>query len=78
VSRQTKKEEEEMDKNQEKVKLQARDLRDGKQFPRSPRQTLAGYHLSDLPLELQDTWRIIFSSSFRVTEWCITGSTCTI
>src|SRR4029450_13360853 len=35
-----------MDKNREKVKLLARDLRDGKQFPRSPRQTLAGYVLA--------------------------------
>jgi hypothetical protein len=31
-----------MDKNLEKVKLLARDLRAGKEFPRSPRQTLAG------------------------------------
>src|SRR4029079_51237 len=35
-----------MDKNLEKVKLLARDLRDGKKFPRSPRQTLAGYVLA--------------------------------
>jgi Domain of unknown function (DUF5069) len=35
-----------MDKNLEKVKLLARDLRDGKQFPRSPRQTLVGYVLA--------------------------------
>ena len=35
-----------MDKNLEKVKLLARDLRDGKQFPRSPRATLAGYVLA--------------------------------
>src|SRR4029450_8863188 len=35
-----------MDKNLEKVKLLARDLRNGKQFPRSPRQTLAGYVLT--------------------------------
>ena len=35
-----------MDKNLEKVKLLARDLRDGKEFPRSPRQTLAGYVLA--------------------------------
>jgi hypothetical protein len=35
-----------MDKNLEKVKLLARDLREGKQFPRSPRQTLAGYVLA--------------------------------
>jgi hypothetical protein len=35
-----------MNENLEKVKLLARDLRDGKQFPRSPRQTLAGYVLA--------------------------------
>src|SRR6266511_2635950 len=35
-----------MNKNLEKVKLLARDLRDGNQFPRSPRQTLAGYVLA--------------------------------
>src|SRR6266566_1067627 len=35
-----------MNTNLEKVKLLARDLRDGKQFPRSPRQTLAGYVLA--------------------------------
>jgi hypothetical protein len=35
-----------MDKNLEKVKLLARDLRKGKQFLRSPRQTLAGYVLA--------------------------------
>jgi hypothetical protein len=35
-----------MDKNLEKVKLLARDLRDGEQFPRSPRATLAGYILA--------------------------------
>jgi len=35
-----------MDKNLEKVKLLARDLRDGKEFPRSPRATLAGYVLA--------------------------------
>ena len=29
-----------------KVKLLARDLRDGKQYPRSPRETLAGYVLA--------------------------------
>src|SRR5437762_14326255 len=32
--------------NLEKVKLLARDLRDGKQFPRSPRATLGGYVLA--------------------------------
>jgi len=31
-----------MDKNLEKVRLLARDLRDGKQFPRSPRVGGAG------------------------------------
>src|SRR2546429_9713599 len=35
-----------MTQNLEKVKLLARDLRDGKQFPRSPRQTLADYVLA--------------------------------
>jgi Domain of unknown function (DUF5069) len=35
----------------EKVKLLARDLRDGKQFPRSPRQTLAGYVLAARALD---------------------------
>ncbi len=35
-----------MNKNLEKVKLLARDLRNGKQFPRSPRATLAGYVLA--------------------------------
>jgi hypothetical protein len=34
------------DENLEKVKLLARDLRDGKEFPRSPRATLAGYVLA--------------------------------
>ena len=33
-------------KDLEKVKLLARDLRDGKEFPRSPRATLAGYVLA--------------------------------
>ena len=32
--------------NLEKVKLLARDLRDGKQYPRSPRETLGGYVLA--------------------------------
>jgi hypothetical protein len=32
--------------NIEKVKLLARDLRDGKEYPRSPRQTLGGYVLA--------------------------------
>ena len=35
-----------MNKNPEKVKLLARDLRGGKHFPRSPRATLAGYVLA--------------------------------
>src|SRR5436189_5518931 len=35
-----------MKEDLEKVKLLARDLRDGKQFPRSPRQTLADYVLA--------------------------------
>ncbi len=35
-----------MDKDVEKMKLLTRDLRDGKEFPRSPRQTLAGYVLA--------------------------------
>ena len=35
-----------MKENLEKVKLLARDLRDGKEFPRSPRATLAGYVLA--------------------------------
>jgi hypothetical protein len=34
------------EKNLERVKLLARDLRDGKQFPRSPRDTYAGYVLA--------------------------------
>src|SRR5207237_8143813 len=35
-----------MDENLEKVKLLASDLRDSKQFPRSPSQTLADYVLA--------------------------------
>ena len=35
-----------MHKDLEKVKLLGRDLRDGKEFPRSPRATLAGYVLA--------------------------------
>ncbi len=35
-----------MHEDLEKVKLLARDLRDGKEFPRSPRSTLAGYVLA--------------------------------
>jgi hypothetical protein len=35
----------------EKVKLLARDLRNGKEFPRSPRETLAGYVLAARALD---------------------------
>ena len=35
-----------MHEDLEKVKLLARDLRDGKEFPRSPRATLGGYVLA--------------------------------
>jgi len=35
-----------MNENLEKVKLLAFDLRDGREFPRSPRETLAGYVLA--------------------------------
>jgi hypothetical protein len=35
-----------MKENLEKVRLLARDLRDGKQYPRSPRETLGGYVLA--------------------------------
>jgi hypothetical protein len=35
-----------MKENLEKVKLLARDLREGKDYPRSPRQTLGGYVLA--------------------------------
>jgi hypothetical protein len=35
-----------MNENLETVKLLARDLRDGKEFPRSPRELLAGYVLA--------------------------------
>jgi len=35
-----------MNEDLEKVKLLARDLRNGKEFPRSPRETLAGYVLA--------------------------------
>jgi len=41
-----KQEKQNMTENLKKVKLLARDLRDGKQFPRSPRATLAGYVLA--------------------------------
>jgi len=40
-----------MKENLEKVKLLARDLRNGKDFPRSPRETLGSYVLATgLPL----------------------------
>ncbi len=35
-----------MKDNLEKVRLLARDLRNGKEFPRSPRETLGGYVLA--------------------------------
>jgi hypothetical protein len=35
-----------MNENIDKVKLLARDLRNGKEYPRSPRQTLGGYVLA--------------------------------
>ena len=35
-----------MQENLEKVRLLARDLRNGKEFPRSPRETLGGYVLA--------------------------------
>jgi hypothetical protein len=35
-----------MKENLEKVNLLARDLRNGKEFPRSPRETLGGYVLT--------------------------------
>jgi hypothetical protein len=40
-----------MQENLEKVKLQARDLRSGKEFPRSPRERLAGYVLAARALD---------------------------
>jgi len=40
-----------MKENLEKVRLLARDLRDGKDFPRSPRETLAGYVLAARALD---------------------------
>jgi len=40
-----------MRENLDKVKLLARDLRDGKEFPRSPRETLAGYVLAARALD---------------------------
>jgi hypothetical protein len=35
-----------MKPNPEKVKLLSRNLRDGREYPRSPRETLAGYVLA--------------------------------
>ena len=40
-----------MQQDLEKVKLLARDLRDGKQYPRSPRETLGGYVLAARALD---------------------------
>ena len=40
-----------MKENLEKVKLLARDLRNDKEFPRSPRETLAGYVLAARALD---------------------------
>ena len=40
-----------MNENLEKVQLLARDLRNGKQFPRSPRETLGGYVLAARALD---------------------------
>jgi len=40
-----------MKENLERVKLLARDLRNGKEFPRSPRETLAGYVLAARALD---------------------------
>ena len=40
-----------MKEHLETVELLARDLRDGKEFPRSPRETLAGYVLAARALD---------------------------
>ena len=40
-----------MKKNLEKLKLLSRDLRDGKQYPRSPRETLGGYVIAARALD---------------------------
>jgi len=40
-----------MKENIEKVKLLSRDLRDGKEYPRSPRETLGGYVLAARALD---------------------------
>jgi len=40
-----------MEPNLEKLKLITRDLRNGKEFPRSPRETLAGYVLAARALD---------------------------
>ena len=46
--------------NLAKVKLLARDLRDGKQYPRSPRETLAGYVLAARAV---DKCRVVLAKS---------------
>jgi hypothetical protein len=47
-----------MKPNLEKVKLLSRDLRDSKEYPRSPRETLGGYVLAaravNTPNELEN------------------------
>jgi len=40
-----------MNENLEKVKLLARDLREGKEYPRSPRETLGGYVMASRALD---------------------------
>jgi uncharacterized protein DUF5069 len=40
-----------MKKNLEKLKLVSRDLRNGKQYPRSPRETLGGYVIAARALD---------------------------
>jgi Domain of unknown function (DUF5069) len=59
-------EESPMTANLEKVKLLARDLRNGKTFPRSPRETLGGYVLAARAVD-----------KCRVTAWSTAGSTST-
>jgi len=60
-----------MNTNLDKVKLLARDLRDGKQFPRSPRTTLGGYVVAARAV---DKCRALFpsppnSSRIRPRNW---------
>jgi hypothetical protein len=43
--------EEPLNENPEKVRLRARDLQNGKEFPRSPRETLGGYVLGARALD---------------------------